>query len=118
MSIILALGPLMLLIALAIKIESKGPVLFRQPRYGLNNRVFEIYKFRTMYHDCPSEPEIPQATRSDRRVTRFGRVLRRTSLDELPQVFNVLQGSMSVAGPRPPPLRPKARQSGKGGGNT
>ncbi len=94
-------APLMLVISAAIKLESKGPVLFRQPRYGFNNQVFSVFKFRTMIHDRPPEDSAPQARRDDPRVTRVGVFLRRTSLDELPQLFNVLQGTMSLVGPRP-----------------
>jgi len=96
----LLLLPLMILIAIAIKLESKGPALFRQERYGFVNRIFYIYKFRTMKHAAP-EISTVQATRNDPRVTRMGRVLRRLSLDELPQLFNVLGGTMSLVGPRP-----------------
>lgn len=92
--------PLMLLIAAAIRIESPGPILFRQHRRGLNRSVFEVIKFRTMtvLEDGAS---IPQAKADDERVTRVGRWLRRTSLDELPQLWNVLRGEMSLVGPRP-----------------
>jgi Undecaprenyl-phosphate glucose phosphotransferase len=93
--------PLMMLIAILIKLESKGPALFRQERYGFSNRVFHIYKFRTMRHSEAAERVTIQATRNDPRVTRIGRFLRRTSLDELPQLFNVLNGTMSLVGPRP-----------------
>ncbi len=95
------LSPLLLLIAAAIKLDSRGPVLFRQARYGFNNEVIIVNKFRTMYHDRPPEMGVPQASRGDRRVTRVGRLLRRMSFDELPQVLNVLGGSMSMVGPRP-----------------
>jgi Undecaprenyl-phosphate glucose phosphotransferase len=95
------LSPLMLLIALAIKLDSRGPVLFRQARYGFNNEVIIVNKFRTMVHDRPPEVGAPQARRDDSRVTRVGRVLRRMSFDELPQLLNVLGGSMSMVGPRP-----------------
>ncbi|MEE4175265.1 MAG: undecaprenyl-phosphate glucose phosphotransferase, partial [Xanthomonadales bacterium] len=95
------LSPLLLLIALAIKLDSRGPVLFRQARYGFNNEVIIVNKFRTMYHDRPPEVGVPQARRNDLRVTRVGRLLRRMSFDELPQVLNVLSGSMSMVGPRP-----------------
>ena len=90
-----------LLIAIAIKLDSRGPVLFRQTRFGFNNNPINVMKFRTMYVDRPLEQGVPQATRNDPRVTRVGRVLRRTSLDELPQLLNVLKGEMSLVGPRP-----------------
>ena len=92
--------PVLLLCAIAIKLDSKGPVLFRQRRRGLNQRVFEVLKFRSMTV-MEDGSDIKQATRNDLRVTRVGRVLRRTSLDELPQLFNVLKGDMSLVGPRP-----------------
>ncbi len=95
------LAPLMLLLALMIKADSRGPVLFRQPRQGFNHNVFTVLKFRTMVHRNAPENDVPQATRNDSRVTRLGRLLRRTSLDELPQIFNVLRGDMSLVGPRP-----------------
>jgi len=99
--ILLLISPILVLIAIAIKLESRGPVLFKQHRYGLNNQVFNVYKFRTMYHDRPPDEEVKQATKNDPRVTRIGRYLRTTSLDELPQLFNVVTGSMSLVGPRP-----------------
>jgi putative colanic acid biosynthesis UDP-glucose lipid carrier transferase len=92
--------PLMLLIAIAIKLTSPGPVLFRQRRYGLSGTVVEVLKFRSMTV-LEDGDQVPQARRSDPRVTRFGAFLRRTSLDELPQLINVLRGEMSVVGPRP-----------------
>ena len=95
------LSPVMLLTALAIKLDSKGPVFFRQARYGFNNGAFSVLKFRTMHINRKDEDNVPQATRDDPRVTRVGRFLRRTSLDELPQLINVLQGTMSLVGPRP-----------------
>jgi Undecaprenyl-phosphate glucose phosphotransferase len=93
--------PLMLTIAAAIKLDSAGPILFRQKRLGFNNNAFEILKFRTMIHARAPERDVPQARRKDPRVTRVGRFLRRTSLDELPQLLNVLKGDMSLVGPRP-----------------
>jgi len=93
--------PVMLLIALAIKLDSKGPVLFRQKRLGFLNQEFDIYKFRTMEPQTRQGERTVQATRNDRRVTRVGRILRRTSLDELPNLINVLNGTMSLVGPRP-----------------
>lgn len=94
------LAPLLALIALAIKLDSPGPVFFRQRRYGQNNGVFRIFKFRTMTVAEDGE-NVQQAQRNDARVTRIGWLLRRTSLDELPQLINVLKGEMSVVGPRP-----------------
>jgi Undecaprenyl-phosphate glucose phosphotransferase len=99
--LLILFAPLLLLIAVAIKLDSRGPVLFRQARYGFNNEVIVVYKFRTMYHDRPPDEGVPQAQRNDPRVTRVGRLLRRTSLDELPQLLNVLVGDMSMIGPRP-----------------
>ena len=102
--IVILVAPVLLVISVAIKLDSKGPVLFRQKRYGFNNEVFSVYKFRTMLHDRPPEEGVPQARRDDPRLTRMGAFLRRTSLDELPQLFNVLQGIMSLVGPRPHPV--------------
>jgi Undecaprenyl-phosphate glucose phosphotransferase len=88
-------------IALAIRLDSPGPVLFRQQRTGFNDRAFEMLKFRTMHHHMAEYSIRRQTTRNDPRVTRVGAFLRRTSLDELPQIFNVLRGEMSIVGPRP-----------------
>jgi len=99
--LLILLAPLMLLIALAIKLDSKGPILFNQSRYGFNNKKFKMLKFRSMHHDRPQESGVPQAQRNDPRVTRVGAFLRRSSLDELPQLLNVLIGTMSIVGPRP-----------------
>jgi Undecaprenyl-phosphate glucose phosphotransferase len=100
-SILLVLSlPVLVVIAVAIRLDSPGPVFFRQRRRGLNSRVFEVWKFRTM-HVAEDGPQIRQARRDDPRVTRVGRFLRRSSLDELPQLFNVLRGEMSLVGPRP-----------------
>lgn len=93
--------PVLLLIAAAIKLDSRGPVLFRQDRIGLGNRKFRILKFRTMHVDQLDEKAEKSTSRDDPRVTRVGAVLRRTSLDELPQFINVLLGDMSIVGPRP-----------------
>jgi exopolysaccharide biosynthesis polyprenyl glycosylphosphotransferase len=93
--------PLLLLIAIAIKLESPGPVLFRQERYGLTEQRFKVLKFRTMYHQSRDDLCDRQTERNDERVTRVGACLRRHSLDELPQLFNVLAGDMSLVGPRP-----------------
>lgn len=101
-SIILTLiSPLLLLIALAIKLTSRGPVLFKQARHGWDGRIINVYKFRTMYLHQEEAGKVTQATQHDARITPLGRFLRRTSLDELPQFINVLQGRMSIVGPRP-----------------
>jgi putative colanic acid biosynthesis UDP-glucose lipid carrier transferase len=97
---LLLLAPLMVLIAMAVKLTSAGPVLFRQRRYGLNGEEILIYKFRSMTV-CEDGTVVNQATKGDQRVTPLGRILRSTSLDELPQLLNVLEGKMSVVGPRP-----------------
>ncbi|WP_218079550.1 undecaprenyl-phosphate glucose phosphotransferase [Anthocerotibacter panamensis] len=98
--ILVAIAPLMLLIALGVKLSSPGPVFFRQRRYGLNGQEILVYKFRSMTV-AEDGAKIVQAKQNDQRVTPFGALLRRTSLDELPQFINVLQGSMSIVGPRP-----------------
>lgn len=95
------LSPLFLIVAIAIRVESKGPVFFRQPRLGFNNQQFDIYKFRSMYLHNPEPGVIKQAGKDDPRITRVGRIIRRTSIDELPQLLNVLEGTMSLVGPRP-----------------
>jgi len=99
--VLLLLGPGILIIAVAIKVTSPGPVLFRQKRYGLNSETFEIYKFRTMHVDAGDQSGVRQTQDGDPRITSLGRVLRRSSLDELPQLWNVLKGDMSLVGPRP-----------------
>ncbi|WP_341913527.1 undecaprenyl-phosphate glucose phosphotransferase [Ferrovibrio terrae] len=99
--IVLLISPLLLLIAAAIKLDSPGPVIFKQKRYGRNNQLIEVFKFRSMHHHARDPNATQLATRNDPRVTRVGAFLRRTSLDELPQFFNVLRGDMSVVGPRP-----------------
>jgi Undecaprenyl-phosphate glucose phosphotransferase len=93
--------PLMAVVAALIKLDSPGPVLFKQQRFGINKKPFELYKFRSMCCEASSDPSVPQARRRDPRVTRIGRFLRRTSLDELPQLVNVFKGDMSLVGPRP-----------------
>ncbi|MEQ8711084.1 MAG: exopolysaccharide biosynthesis polyprenyl glycosylphosphotransferase [Rhodospirillales bacterium] len=98
---LLLLSPVMLLIALAIRLESRGPVFYVQERVGFNNLPFRVYKYRSMYGDGDDARKFKQATRNDPRITRVGRILRRTSLDELPQLFNVMLGTMSLVGPRP-----------------
>jgi putative colanic acid biosynthesis UDP-glucose lipid carrier transferase len=95
------LSPLLLVTAIAIRLESPGPVLFRQQRYGTDGHPFPIYKFRSMTQAACASTDVAQATRGDMRVTRVGRFIRRTSIDELPQLINILMGDMSLVGPRP-----------------
>lgn len=104
----LLLSPLLALIALAIRLESKGSPLFVQQRYGFNNNLIKVYKFRSMYTEHTDADAAKLATRDDSRITRVGRFIRRTSLDELPQLFNVLEGTMSIVGPRPHATQAKA----------
>ncbi len=116
---IIILSPFLLFIALMIKIDSKGPVFFKQKRVGINGRIFEVYKFRTMFYNVDEslhkkqieaftagklDPQKGIKLTNDPRVTRAGRFLRATSLDEIPQVINVLKGEMSLVGPRPVPI--------------
>ncbi len=100
-AILLCISPVLLVIAVAVKLDSPGPVFFRQDRAGWNGRHFRIWKFRSMYVHEPDRGIIQQARKNDSRITRVGAFLRRTSLDELPQLFNVLAGDMSLVGPRP-----------------
>jgi lipopolysaccharide/colanic/teichoic acid biosynthesis glycosyltransferase len=113
---LVVLSPLLILIALLIRLDSKGPILFRQQRLGLRGRIFWIWKFRTMVESAEqqmsalephneSQGGVLFKLKRDPRVTRLGRLLRTTSCDELPQIFNVLMGDMSIVGPRPLPLR-------------
>ena len=102
-ALVLAL-PVLLAIAVAIRIDSPGPILFRQTRGGINGRPFRMYKFRTMTV-TENDGAITQATRGDPRITQVGRRLRQTSLDELPQLLNVIRGEMSLVGPRPHALQ-------------
>ncbi len=100
---LLLVAPLLIITALAIRLDTPGPILFSQDRHGLGGRIFRIYKFRTMTA-AASREVFRQAVHGDVRVTRIGHILRRTSIDELPQLFNVLMGDMSLIGPRPHPL--------------
>jgi exopolysaccharide biosynthesis polyprenyl glycosylphosphotransferase len=120
---VVLLGPLLLGIALAIRLDSPGPIFFRQERVGLHGKIFQVWKFRTMGVDAPQrQAALEQHNESadgvlfkvkhDPRITRVGRLLRRTSLDELPQLFNVLCGQMSLVGPRPLPVRDVAKFDG------
>jgi Undecaprenyl-phosphate glucose phosphotransferase len=105
---LLGLAPVMALVALAIKLDSRGPVLFRQKRYGFNNELIEVYKFRSMFVDQADANASKLVTKGDPRVTTVGRFIRKTSLDELPQLFNVIRGELSLVGPRPHALQAKA----------
>jgi len=93
-------SPLMLFIIIAIKLDSRGPVIFKQSRIGIQQKDFYIYKFRSMVQNAPQIGEAYTA-QGDKRITKVGQILRKTSLDELPQFFNVLRGNMSIVGPRP-----------------
>jgi exopolysaccharide biosynthesis polyprenyl glycosylphosphotransferase len=108
LALIVVLSPLFALIVLGVKLSSRGPVVFRQVRYGFNNERFDVFKFRSMYVELCDPLAEKQVTRNDYRVTPFGAFLRRTSLDELPQLFNVLRGDLSLVGPRPHALSGKA----------
>jgi len=106
---LLCAAPVMALVALAIKLDSRGPVLFKQKRYGFNNELIEVYKFRSMYADQTDATADKLVTKGDPRVTRVGRFIRKTSLDELPQLFNVVfTGNLSLVGPRPHAVHAKA----------
>ncbi len=98
---IIVLSVPMAIIALAIKIDSKGPVFFKQKRVGLNKEHFEILKFRTMLTETPKDVPTHELSDSKKWITKVGRILRKTSLDELPQLFNIFKGEMSIIGPRP-----------------
>lgn len=98
---IICLSPIYFLIAILVKIDSKGKVIYLQERIGQNGKIFNIYKFRTMIEDAEKETGPVLEMKNDIRVTRIGKILRRRKLDELPQFFNVLKGDMSIVGPRP-----------------
>ncbi|MGB3159719.1 MAG: sugar transferase [Carnobacterium sp.] len=98
---LVVLSPLFLVIIIAIKLESKGPVLFKQDRVGKNKEIFKIYKFRTMKIDAPNDMPTHLLENPDFFITQVGKILRKTSLDELPQILNILKGQMSIIGPRP-----------------
>ena len=105
---LILLSPIMALVAIAVRLDSKGPVLFKQKRYGFNNELIEVYKFRSMYTDQADVDARKLVTKDDPRVTRVGRFIRKTTMDELPQLFNVLNGSLSLVGPRPHATRASA----------
>ncbi|NOZ33489.1 MAG: undecaprenyl-phosphate glucose phosphotransferase [Alphaproteobacteria bacterium] len=105
---LILLAPVMVATAIVVKLDSKGPVFFRQKRHGFNNELIEIFKFRSMYTEMSDEKAAKLVTRNDPRVTPVGRFIRKTSIDELPQLFNVLMGELSIVGPRPHALEAKA----------
>ena len=106
---LIALSPVLALTALAVKLDSRGPVFFKQQRYGFNNETIEVLKFRSMYVDQLDASAAKLVTRDDPRVTRVGRFIRKTSIDELPQLFNVVfKGDLSLVGPRPHAMHAKA----------
>jgi Undecaprenyl-phosphate glucose phosphotransferase len=105
---IILLSPLMLITACAVKLDSPGPLIFRQKRYGFNNELIEVFKFRSMRVDAADAAAARLVTKNDPRVTRVGRFIRKTSIDELPQLFNVLRGELSLVGPRPHATKAKA----------
>ena len=98
---ILVLSPILLLLCIAIKLDSPGPILFTQKRVGIHKSHFQIYKFRTMRTDTPKDMPTHMLSNPEQYITRTGKFLRRTSLDELPQIFNIFKGDMSIVGPRP-----------------
>lgn len=109
---LLILSPVLLAVAIAVKLDSKGPVFFRQLRHGFNNEAIEVWKFRSMYTEKMDPDAKKQVTRNDPRVTRVGRFIRKTSLDELPQLFNVVFfGNLSLVGPRPHPIHARTADS-------
>ncbi len=105
---LILLSPVMIIAAIAVKLDSKGPIIFKQKRYGFNNNFVEVYKFRSMYTEMSDKDASKLATRDDPRITRVGRFIRKTSIDELPQLFNVLKNELSMVGPRPHAMSAKA----------
>lgn len=98
---IIILSPLLLILCIAIKLDSPGPIFFTQKRVGIHKTYFQIYKFRTMRTDTPKDMPTHMLANPEQYITKTGRFLRKTSLDELPQIFNIFKGDMSIAGPRP-----------------
>lgn len=98
---LIVLSPVFLILCIWIKLDSKGPILFKQKRIGINKSHFNIYKFRTMYVDTPKDMPTHMLSNPDQYITKSGKFLRKTSLDELPQIINILKGEMAVIGPRP-----------------
>lgn len=98
---IIILSPLFLIVSIIIKLESKGPVIFKQKRIGKDKKYFTIYKFRSMKTDTPKDMPTHLLNKAESHITPFGKIIRKTSIDELPQLFNILKGDMSIVGPRP-----------------
>lgn len=98
---LIILSPVFIILCIWIKLDSKGPILFKQKRVGINKTYFNIYKFRTMYIDTPKDMPTHMLANPEQYITKTGRFLRKTSLDELPQIFNIFKGDMSIVGPRP-----------------
>lgn len=98
---LIILSPVFIILCIWIKLDSKGPILFKQKRVGKNKKYFNIYKFRTMYTDTPKDMPTHMLSNPDQHITKAGHFLRKTSLDELPQIINILKGEMAVIGPRP-----------------
>ena len=98
---LIVLSPVLLLTALAIKLDSKGPVMFTQKRVGKDKKYFRMYKFRSMYIDTPHDMPTHLLESPEKYITRVGKIIRRTSIDELPQLFNIIKGDMAIIGPRP-----------------
>ena len=98
---LIVLSPVFLILCIWIKVDSKGPILFKQKRFGKNKSFFYIYKFRTMYIDTPKDMPTHMLSNPDQYITNAGKFLRKTSLDELPQIINILKGEMAIIGPRP-----------------
>ena len=105
---LIGLSPIMAAVAIAVKLESRGAIIFKQKRFGFNNQLIEVYKFRSMYTDRADASANKLVTKDDPRVTKVGRIIRKTSLDELPQLVNVLKGTLSLVGPRPHATQAKA----------
>ena len=98
---LIVLSPIFIILCIWIKLDSKGPILFKQRRIGINKKHFSIYKFRTMYIDTPKDMPTHMLSNPDQFITKAGKFLRKTSLDELPQIINIIRGEMSIIGPRP-----------------
>ena len=98
---IVILSPLLLFLCIAIKLDTPGPILFKQKRVGIHRSFFQIYKFRTMRIDTPKDVPTHMLENPEQYITKVGKFLRKTSLDELPQIFNIFKGEMSIVGPRP-----------------